>query len=178
MARAKTMFEVTASRSDDPSEILRALNRALGRDNDAGMFVTGVAGSLAPQTGELLLAIAGHEPPVLVDAAGSARQPPLDGGPVLGLLPIDAFPLQRLTLAPGETLVGFTDGVTEAQDRAGGFFGMERVLPALAGRPVASAAEARDALVAAVAAFVDGAEASDDLTVLALHRARGDGRGA
>ena len=178
MARAKTMFEVTAARSDDPSEILRALNRALGRDNDAGMFVTGVAGSLAAETGELLLAIAGHEPPVIVDAAGTARQPPLDGGPVLGLLPIDAFPLQRLMLEPGETLVGFTDGVTEAQDPQGGFFGMERVLPALTGRPFASAVAARDALVEAVRVFVAGAEASDDLTVLALHRAPGPGRPA
>jgi sigma-B regulation protein RsbU (phosphoserine phosphatase) len=178
MARAKTMFEVTAARSDDPSEILRALNRALGRDNDAGMFVTGVAGSLAAETGELLLAIAGHEPPVIVDAAGTARQPALEGGPVLGLLPIDEFPLQRLVLGPGETLVGFTDGVTEAQDPQGGFFGMDRVLPALAGRPFASAAAARDALVEAVRVFVAGAEASDDLTVLALHREAGPGRPA
>lgn len=171
MARAKTMFEVTAARSDDPSEILRALNRALGQDNEAGMFVTGVAGSLAAETGELLLALAGHEPPVIVDAAGRARQPALEGGPVLGLLPIDAFPLQRLALGPGETLVGFTDGVTEAQDPAGGFFGMERVLPALTGRPFASAAAARDALGEAVRTFVAGADASDDLTVLALRRA-------
>jgi sigma-B regulation protein RsbU (phosphoserine phosphatase) len=178
MARAKTMFEVTAARSDDPSEILRALNRGLGKDNDAGMFVTAVAGSLAPESGELLLAIAGHEPPVIVDAAGTARQPALEGGPILGLLPIDAFPLQRLVLAPGETLVGFTDGVTEAEDPQGGFFGMERVLPALTGRPFASAGAARDALVEAVRLFVAGGEASDDLTVLALHRAPGPGHPA
>ncbi|MBP1611743.1 MAG: serine phosphatase [Acidobacteria bacterium] len=178
MARAKTMFEVTAARSDDPSEILRALNRGLGKDNDAGMFVTAVAGSLAPESGELLLAIAGHEAPVIVDATGTARQPALEGGPILGLLPIDAFPLQRLVLAPGETLVGFTDGVTEAEDPQGGFFGMERVLPALTGRPFASAGAARDALVEAVRLFVAGGEASDDLTVLALHRAPGPGRPA
>jgi sigma-B regulation protein RsbU (phosphoserine phosphatase) len=171
MARAKALFEVTAARRDDPAEILRVLNRELAKDNDAGMFVTAVAGSLATATGELLLAIAGHEAPVIVDTAGTARQPALDGGPILGLLPIDDFPLHRLVLGPGEALVGFTDGVTEAENREGGFFGMERVLPALTGRPFASAAAARDALVASVAAFVDGAAASDDLTVLALHRA-------
>lgn len=178
MARAKTMFEVAAARIDDPSEILRLLNRGLGRENDAGMFVTAVTGSLAPESGELLLAIAGHDPPVVVDASGTARQLAVEGGPVLGLLPIDDFPLHRLALAPGETLVGFTDGVTEAQDPQGGFFGMERVLPALAGRPLASAAAARDALVETVRVFVAGGEASDDLTVLALHRAPGPGRPA
>jgi sigma-B regulation protein RsbU (phosphoserine phosphatase) len=171
MARAKTMFEVAAARIDDPSEILRVLNRGLGRENEAGMFVTAVTGSLAPESGELLLAIAGHDPPVVVDAAGTARQLAVEGGPVLGLLPVDDFPLQRLALGPGETLVAFTDGVTEAQDPGGAFFGVQRVLPALTGGDIATAAAARDALMEAVRVFVAGGEASDDVTVLALRRA-------
>lgn len=168
MARTKTMFEASALGRDRPADILGELNRGLLGENEAGMFVTAVCGSLDPATGDLVLSCAGHDPPVRVDVGGGARPLRLDGGPILGLLPIDAFPEERIPLAPGAIIVAFTDGVTEANDLAGGFFGLERTVQALARGKPASAAEARDLLIDAVREFARGAEPSDDLTVLAL----------
>ncbi len=168
MARTKTMFEAAALERDDPAEILGELNRGLLRDNQAGMFVTALCGSLELASGVLTLASAGHDPPLRVDAGGEARQLRLEGGPILGLLPFDTFPEESLPLARGAIVVGFTDGVTEANDKDGAFFGIERAVTALArGRPLTAAA-ACGLLLDAVRDFARGAEPSDDLTVLAL----------
>ncbi len=73
MARAKTVFETVASREADPAALLATVNRSLCRDNDAGMFVTAVAGVLDLASGDLAFSVAGHEPPVLVPAEGVRR---------------------------------------------------------------------------------------------------------
>ena len=71
MARAKTVFEAVASREADPAALLATVNRSLCRDNDAGMFVTAVAGVLDLASGDLAFSLAGHEPPVLIPADGA-----------------------------------------------------------------------------------------------------------
>jgi sigma-B regulation protein RsbU (phosphoserine phosphatase) len=171
MARAKSVFEAMASREPDPGALLDRVNRSLCRDNEAGMFVTAVAGVLDLGSGELAFALAGHEPPVLVPAATSAPAAlPAEGGRVLGLIEDSDFPVNRRRLGSGDAVVLYTDGVSEAQDAAGGFFGVERIVATAAVLRRAPAAELTAGLLAAVRAFAGEAPQSDDITILTLRR--------
>jgi sigma-B regulation protein RsbU (phosphoserine phosphatase) len=169
MARAKTLFRAIAAREPDPGEILRAVNRDLCEENEQGMFVTLFAGILDLATGELRYASAGHDPPVLLDGGGAApRFLTVDGGPVLGLLEASEYRAQRMTLAPGEALVLYTDGVSEALDPNGEFFTTDRLLELLAKTSPGPAAGIARAVYEAVKAFAGSAPQSDDITVMAV----------
>lgn len=170
MARARTVFEAAAARESDPGAILDQVNRSLCRDNASGMFVTAALGVLELASGELLLALAGHDPPVLLPADGPAAPVAAEGGRVLGLIEAPDFPVNRLRLAQGDAIVLFTDGVAEAADPAGGFFGIERTTGAVAASREKPASAVTEDLLQAVRAFAAGAPQSDDITILTLRR--------
>jgi sigma-B regulation protein RsbU (phosphoserine phosphatase) len=168
MARAKTVFETVAAREADPAALVATVNRSLCRDNDAGMFVTAVAGVLDLASGELSLAVAGHEPPVLVPADGAPKLVPVEGGRVLGLIEASDFAVNRLRLGRGDAVVLYTDGVSEAQDENGAFFGVERLVATTAGLRQETAPALTVGVLAAVRAFAGEAPQSDDITILTL----------
>jgi sigma-B regulation protein RsbU (phosphoserine phosphatase) len=171
MARAKAVFEAVAAReTDHPGAVLDAVNRSLCRENEAGMFVTAAAGVLHLESGELAFALAGHDAPVLVPASGPPRPLRAEGGPVLGLIEASAFPVNRLTLCGGDAIVLYTDGVSEAQDAAGGFFGVERILATASSLRDAAAPALTYGLLEAVRAFAGEAPQWDDITILTLRR--------
>ena len=122
-------------------------------------------GILEPAGGGLLYINCGHDAPVVL-AGGLARTRLDPTGPALGLLPGLPFGVAQAELAPGECVVLFTDGVTEAVG-AEGFFGEDRLLAAL-GRPAPTAGALLDAIAAAVHGHAAGFEASDDITLMAL----------
>jgi sigma-B regulation protein RsbU (phosphoserine phosphatase) len=168
MARTKTLLEAIAAREPDPAAVLHELNQTLSAENEAGMFVTAVLCTLDTRTGELSFAIAGHESPMLVPGRGEPASLKAEGGPVLGLLEGSEYPVNKVTLNPGDALVLFTDGVNEAQNVAGDFFGPDRLRGA--------SAEGRDegtpgltgSILTAVRAFAGEAPQSDDITILTL----------
>lgn len=169
MARAKTAFQAVAAREPDLTEVLRTVNRGLCQENEQGMFVTLFAGCLDAGTGELTYASAGHDAPVLLPGAGGApRFLELDGGPVLGLLEVSDYPTRRTKLLPNDTLLLYTDGVSEATDESGAFFTLERLVDVLAKTPAGSTAEVADTVLKAVKAFAGRAPQSDDITVMAV----------
>ena len=168
MARAKTAFEAVASREGDPGAVLDRVNRALCRDNDSGMFVTAVVGVLDLAGGTLALALAGHEPPVLVPAHGAPRPLVAEGGRVLGLIEASDFPVHRVRLEEGDGVVLYTDGVSEAQDASGAFFGGERLVAAAAALRREAAPALTAGVLEAVRAFAGEAPQSDDITILTL----------
>ena len=170
MARTKTVFEAAAERAADPGAILEQVNRSLCRDNESGMFVTAAVGVLDLASGELALALAGHDPPVLVPADGPPGPVTAQGGRVLGLIEAPDFPVNRLRLAPGDAVVLFTDGVPEAQDPQGAFFGVERIVAAVAGSRQEAPAAVTGQLLQAVRDFAGEAPQSDDITILTLRR--------
>ena len=86
MARTKTILEAAAERAADPGVILEQVNRSLCRDNESGMFVTAADGILDLASGELALALAGHDPPVLVHRSGPPGPVTAQGGRVLGVV--------------------------------------------------------------------------------------------
>lgn len=167
MAVSRTLLRVIGSETTDPGQIVTRLNRDLCRDNDACMFVTLFCGVLDIRTGRVHYCNAGHELPFLVGADG-VRQIEKAGGTVLGLLESGKYESGSVDLRPGERLFLFTDGVTEAEDMAGDFFGVERVGAFLANSACPTLEASVQELVAEVRRFTAGAPQSDDITILAL----------
>jgi sigma-B regulation protein RsbU (phosphoserine phosphatase) len=132
--------------------------------------VTAAAGVLDLASGELAFALAGHDPPVLVPAGAPATALSVDGGRVLGLIEASDFPVNRLRLGEGDAIVLYTDGVSEAQDTSGGFFGVERIVATASSLRHASAPALTRGLLEAVRSFAGEAPQSDDITILTLRR--------
>jgi serine phosphatase RsbU (regulator of sigma subunit) len=151
--------------------IVSATNDYIARTHGrANMFATVFFGVLDPATGALSWVNAGHEPPVLFGESGvETRLAPT--GPALGMMPAMKFEVRESRLGPGETLLAFTDGVTEARSAAGELFGEERLLALLRETP-GTAAILLDSIERAVEAHASGAERSDDVTLLAVRRGK------
>ncbi|QXQ07510.1 CHASE2 domain-containing protein [Sphingosinicellaceae bacterium] len=167
MAVTKALAHSLLGAADAPplNEIVGELNCELAIDSV--VEVTMLCGILDPATGRIELVNAGHENPWIVRADGSAVEHVMEGGLPLCTVPDYAYPLEILTLAPGEGLVVITDGVREAQDDKGGFFGSDRTHAVLAGW-TGSAQGLTKRLASAVREFEAGTPATDDLTVMAL----------
>jgi serine phosphatase RsbU (regulator of sigma subunit) len=153
------------------STALRVANTYIAEvHGGANMFATAFAAAVNPLSGHVRWANAGHEPALVIAAGGGVRARLEPTGPALGLLPDMPLTLGAARLAPGETLLVTTDGVSESRDRAGAFFGTER-LEALCAEPAGGAAALAGRVTAAVHAFTAGAEPADDLTLVVVHRA-------
>jgi sigma-B regulation protein RsbU (phosphoserine phosphatase) len=175
MARTKTLFDALAPRLRDPGALLAELNRQLCAENEEGMFVSGVCGVLDPKTGELTYASAGHDSPLRVRPDHPAEPLPGDGGLLLGLFDHASYPVSRDRLAPGECVIAFTDGVTDAMDAGGAMFGPERLLDAVSRAGGSDAYSLTQSVFSVVQEFARGAPQADDITVLTV---RYLGRGA
>jgi len=169
MARAKTLFDTVAATEHDPGAVFATLNRGLCRQNDAGMYVTAVCGVLDLDARTLSFSAAGHEPPVLVRGVDGHCQPlETEGGRILGLLEGGDYPVCTIPLAPGDALVMYTDGVSEAQSPSGDFFGPERLIAATTRDAGGTASTLTAGLLQDVKAFAGTAPQSDDITVMTL----------
>jgi serine phosphatase RsbU (regulator of sigma subunit) len=168
MALSKALSKSVLLREQgDLGAAVTALNAEIARDNAQDMFVTMLVGVIDLASGRVELCNAGHENPLRIDAGGTVSEIALVGGPPLCVA--DGFPYEAeaIRLSPGEGIAIVTDGITEAQDPAGDFFGHAR-LAAVLERWRGPASEAGDALLASVRAFEAGGESSDDVTVMAL----------
>ena len=143
--------------------------------NEGGelMFVTAFAGILDLGTGEIAYASAGHDSPYILHGNGSLRQLVTEGGPPLGVSEGFPYPVDRDRIEPGEVLLLYTDGVTEAENADHALYSSKRLVEVLAHAPVANAEGAVAAVIEDVGRFVGGAEQADDITVLALRRVVG-----
>ena len=150
----------------DVASIVATANREMTRENPESLFVTLLAGILDADSGQLELCSAGHDNPWLIGAQG-ATQLTVEGGPPLCVLDDFPYPITRFQLQKGELLYLVTDGVTEAMNADGELYGNTRLAAALA-LAGSCAKPAIAALHASVNAFVGHAEASDDLTLLAV----------
>ena len=140
-----------------------------GTHSRANMFATVFFAIVDGDTGLVQYVNAGHEPPVVVGPEGVRQLPPT--GPALGLLPGLPFDVGQTTLAEGETLVAWTDGVTEARTAIGEeLFGEERTMATI-GEGRSQAGPLLDGVLSAVDAWAAGAEQADDITLLAVRRA-------
>jgi sigma-B regulation protein RsbU (phosphoserine phosphatase) len=167
MAVTVTLLRTLARQVDSPSEILRRLNDELAAQNPRNMFVT--MSCLDVWGGRVTCANAGHDTALLVAKDGPRPVFP-SSGTVLGLFPDRTYENTSVELSSGDTLLLYTDGVTEAADPAQTFFGEERLRSCFAEGPTGTAAQSVDRLLGRVRAFAAGAPQSDDITILALRR--------
>ena len=153
-----------------PAQILHEVNAALAEDNENAMFVTLFIGIFDARSGELSFSNAGHNPPLILGVDGSCRYLTLPDGLVLGVMPEAKYADDSVHLEPGDMIVTYTDGVTEAMNPARSLYSEERLqqtLATLSGRDVQ---ETVVGILDSVKAHAAGAPPSDDITVLALRR--------
>jgi phosphoserine phosphatase RsbU/P len=153
----------------EPAHVCGAVNNRLRQDAHAEQFVTLFFGVLDLATGSLSYANAGQNPPLLV-APGGAIQQLGNTGPPLGIL--DRYSWQQATvdIPPQGVLVLYTDGVTEAENEAGDFFGQQRLVAAVKAHRALPAAELQASLVREVRAFAGGAPQLDDIALVVGRR--------
>jgi sigma-B regulation protein RsbU (phosphoserine phosphatase) len=148
-------------------EAVTATNRYLTRvHRSAHTFSSLFFGVLDPPTGLLQYVNAGHLPPIVTGPNGTRKFPPT--GPALGLLASASFEVRQTILEPGDVLLAYTDGVTEARDAERDFFGDDRLDALLA--PADTAACLLDRIERSVHEFTGDLPPSDDLTLLAVRR--------
>jgi len=170
MAISRTLLKAIALFEPDPAQCIRQLNDLLVVDNDRMMFVTLLFGIFDPATGRAEIVNAGHLPPVRLGREGAALVPSTGDMAVAVADGID-FTTLAVDLAPGESLVLYTDGVTEAFDAAGDQFGEARMVERLAPLGGAGPEAVAAAMLETVKAFEQGVEQSDDITLLIVRRA-------
>src|SRR5436305_11037782 len=170
MAMVRTAFRMAALASNDSiAMIIRRLNDFLCESNHSQMFVTVFAGILDLRDGGIEYADGGHEPPYIVKSKGGAAMIEKVGGLALGFIPDYEFHAGTIQLESGDSLVLYTDGITEAMDVEHHLFGAERIQTLLdRSAPGITAQALSKALLGGVAAFVGGAHQSDDITLLVL----------
>jgi len=149
-------------------DVLSRINRGLAAGDHQGMFASAILLLLDPGSGRVTMANAGHPPPAH-RLGGGVRFGHAASGPPLGIAPASRYTTQETTLAPGETVLLYSDGITEAKNPAGELAGETRLRAWLAAAP----AEAKGCLahvLACVRDFARDTPQSDDITLLALHR--------
>jgi serine phosphatase RsbU (regulator of sigma subunit) len=141
---------------------------------DSNMFITLFYGLLDPASGELAYVNAGHNPPLLLGAAEGEPRELAEGTLPLGILADQSYPVQQVRLMPGDRLVAFSDGITEAMNAAGELFDDARLHAVLREYGALNAADLVTTIVAATEAHAAGAPQADDMTLLVVARARAD----
>jgi sigma-B regulation protein RsbU (phosphoserine phosphatase) len=168
MAVSRTLLRATAQHQAEPGECLTYMNTILTDQNTSGMFVTLFYGVLDTRSGEIQFANAGHNPPYLLSGDGSLAALRPKSGPMIGCLEGMTYRTLTCRIQPGDGIVLYTDGVTEAVDKDNNFFEEPRLEQFLAEH----AREPAEALVTglhkAVQEFSKGRPQADDITVLAL----------
>ncbi len=144
------------------------VNRLLCRDGLANRFATLLVLRIEPGSGLVRLANGGHMPPLALIEGELRRLPPV--APLLGVLPEAKYVEQEVLLGPGDLLVAYSDGVTEAMDKDEQFYGEERLADLLPGLKGLSAREAGRRLLASVDTFIGEERPSDDLSLILLKR--------
>ena len=152
------------------AKVVRLTNDYIARNHGhEAMFATIFFGLLDPRTGDLEYVNAGHEPLYVAGIDGTCS--PLNPtGPAVGLMPGTAFGFRKVNLAPGEVLMGCTDGLTEARSPEGEYYSRGRLRALLTGSPY-SAGELLDKIKNSLFSFVGSAVRDDDVTLLAVQRA-------
>lgn len=165
----KLILEI-AERGHSPAEIIRRANGILSRDNKSCMFVTLLYGEYDVGTGVIRFVNAGHPAPLLISSAGEVSQIKLKKSIALGVMPGARYEVTEFTLAPGETLIFFTDGVTEAMDCDGNEYGINRFINNVKANTDISCRELPGAILKSIKSFCGDAPVSDDVTMLILRR--------
>ena len=170
MAVSRTLIRATGIRGVIPSECITYSNGLLAKESANNMFVTVFYGIYNIKTGEVTYTNAGHNPPYLMKADGSIMQLPISKDIVVGALDDFQFTEETLQLEHGDTLLLYTDGVTEAIDVNDEEYGEKRLEDTLKDVTQKSCQQIINTITDHVKTFTGEAEQSDDITLLAIKR--------
>ena len=166
MMTAKALIKTIASTGAKPAEVFNQVNQELCQ-SDNNMFVTAFLGILNYQTGVLEYVNAGHNPPIYKNKDTGYQLLDIKRNIVLGGIENITYQAQKIQMHEGERIFLYTDGVNEAQNTVGGFYGEDRLINKLNQNPQ-NPTETMHEIAADVARFAGEAEQSDDLTMLEL----------
>lgn len=168
MASVATAFNIFTRTDPSPADLVREMNATLAPRTAPTKFVTLVVGLLDPKTGSVEFANAGHVAPLVVSRTGVAQLTTTDM--VVGLFAQARYRNQNIALQPGDSLVLFTDGVTEAENEAEEQLGLAPVVKLVETLHGTRATQILEMIETRVQSFVGNAPAADDVTMLALTR--------
>ena len=167
MMKTITCFKNFCRKNRTPAQILKDMNKAIYDGNNSQMFVTCFIAILDHQTGELMYANAGHNPPI-VGSNRHYRYLKCKTGFILGGLEEAMVEDETTTLKPGESITLYTDGVTEARDSKGGFYSEERLIQTFNKIDYTCLVELHHTIKDDVDFFVGNTPQSDDLTLITM----------
>ncbi len=168
MVITKTLLQAEAQRKYALNEVVANVNNALAKNNDTAMFATTFVGLLDVTTGDLQIVNAGHNPPIIGNDKSEYNYISVNQNIALGIFEDFKFTANQIKIKPGDKILLYTDGITEAFNEAGEQFSEERLLEIMNN----SKSETSEQLVMnirqEIKKFVKNAEQSDDITILAV----------
>lgn len=167
MMKTITSFRDFAVPNKTPSQILKQVNESIYRGNKKNMFVTCFLAILDKRNGKLVYANAGHNPPI-VGFNRNFHYLKCQPGLLLGCFKDALIEDEEVTLKPGESITFYTDGITEARNESGDFFGEERLLNVLNKMNYSCVLELHHTIKDEISGFVKEAPQSDDITFVTL----------
>jgi len=170
MAFSRPLLHAAIDHTPNPAEALERTNRILVEERRSSLFITALCARLDVRTGHLAVANAGHEPPLIVRADGSPIGLLLGSGPLIGAFPKLDVPEVGVDMAPGDLVLLYTDGVTDARAANGERFDELRLFQAVESVRGGTAQDVIDAVAGAVGAFQGSVEPADDITIVAIRR--------
>jgi serine phosphatase RsbU (regulator of sigma subunit) len=170
MALSRTLLRATAIDGRQPAEVLQRANRLILADSRSGLFVTCFYLTLETASGQLIYANGGHNYPLLYETATGQVRPLRAQGIVLGIIPDPKFEQLETMLRPGDVLLLYTDGVTEAMNPQRELFGDDRLAEVLRANHHRGPQEVINAVLASVSEFAAGQPQSDDITMVVVKR--------
>jgi serine phosphatase RsbU (regulator of sigma subunit) len=165
-AMVQGIFDAHARRGEGPARTMRGVNEAVAAREVEARFATVFYGVLSAD-GNLVCCNAGHNPPLVVRGGDVVRRLEI-GGLLIGPFKEAQFEDDTSRLEPGDSIVVYSDGVTDAEDERGEQFGEDRLLECLRGPSLRSAEAIRDRLLDAVRAFTGVRPPADDITVMVV----------
>ena len=168
MMSSRTLLKGAAIGLAFPGEVLREVNDLLLEDNEGSMFVTVLYAVYDPSNRNLTYANGGHNSPLVVHADGVSALLPLTDGIALGIVPGLPYQQNTVTLSPGDTVIFYTDGVTEAMNGEEEQFGLDPLSEFFQANPPQDPEQATAAVFEAVNSFAGDTPQSDDITCLVL----------
>lgn len=171
MSMVLTLIRAGLRRGLPLPEMMGWINDSLAASNPECTFVTLILGTFDPETGDVFYCNGGHNPPLLQSTNGGVSYLPKAKNPIVGVIPELEFELRSLRLRPGDRLILYTDGVTEAMAVGDSLFGEDRCAETVAALDSElSSQKVLDELLHAVQDFSRGRSQSDDITILCLRR--------
>ncbi len=170
MTVTRTLVRANARTTDSPAALLKQVNNLLVADAQNGMFVTAVFALADLETGQVTYANAGHNQPLLMHSETGKAEKLHKGGMAMAVLENNQYIDNSISLKPGDTLLLYTDGVTEQFAPDGDMFGEERLIEVVEENIGESVQELHDSLNKAIFDFREGEPSSDDVTMLSIRR--------